>query len=129
MLLPIKTHRQVLALALLTLWLPLCVSAEAQYRAQVLDTAGFTVRIEVQCEEGEVTCDKVTYRSESKRTNKKLVLLGRTAHRLCEDKLTPCRFLGYVFKAGKYTYFVSEAGELLVQHGDKVIVQEVGQWQ
>ena len=128
MLMMIKTHRQVLALALLTLGPPLCLSAETQHRAQVLDTAGFTVRIEVQCEEGEVTCEKVTYRGESKRTNKKLVLSGRTAHRLCEDKLTPCRFLGYVFKAGKYTYFVSEAGEVLVRDRDKVIIQEAGQW-
>ena len=96
---------------------------------QTLDTPGFTVRIEVRCSEGEVSCDDVVYRGESKRNKSVITLKGRTAHTLCADKVTPCRFLGYVFRKGAYTYFVSDAGELVVRNGDKVLVQETGAWQ
>lgn len=96
---------------------------------QVLDTPSFTIRIEVKCPEAEVTCDDVSYRGENKRTRKFLSLRGSTAHRMCADKVTPCRFLGYIFKSGAFTYFVSEGGELLVQDGKKVLVQESGAWQ
>lgn len=97
-------------------------------RVDVLETPNFVVRIEIACEEGSVTCDRVTYRGESRKTKKAVVLKGRTAHTTCADGVTPCRFLGYVFDNGGYRYFVSDAGELLVRQGNKVLVQESGQW-
>jgi hypothetical protein len=108
---------------------PLIAQTTTQGRVQTLDTPSFTIRIEVRCPEGEVTCDDVSYRGENKRTKRSANLEGRTAHSMCADKVTPGRFLGYVFRRGNFTYFVSDAGELIVRDGEKVIVQESGVWQ
>lgn len=94
----------------------------------ILDTPGFIVRIEVRCPEGHVTCDDVAYRGESRRSGRAIFLKGRTLHTTCADGVTPCRFLGYRFRNGAHTYFVSDAGELVVTRGGKVIVRERGEW-
>ncbi|AOW15472.1 hypothetical protein LPB72_17160 [Hydrogenophaga crassostreae] len=98
-------------------------------RVRTLETPGFTVHIEVTCAEGEVTCDRVFYRAESRRTKQVLTLRGSTRHSLCADGITPCRFLGYTFENGAVTCFVSDAGELLVREGTQVLVEESGEWQ
>jgi len=125
--LAVMSRRLAVALACLSC-VPL-LAQPARGRVQVLDTPGFTIRIEVKCPEGEVTCKDVSYRGESKRTKRSVNLKGSTAHSMCADKVTPCRFLGYVFKSGTFTYFVSDAGELTVRDGAKLIVQESGSWQ
>ena len=121
------------ALLVLACLCPWCVASQAQTPAQsqlqILDTPSFTIRIEVRCPEGEVTCRNVIYRGENKRTKKTLQLRGRTVHSLCADRVTPCRFLGYAFRNGRFTYFVSERGELVVQNGPRVVVQQSGTWQ
>lgn len=115
-------------LALAGLAAPPVAGAADVGHVRVLETPGFVVRIETACEEGSISCDRVTYRGQSKRTRKALRLTGRTAHTTCADGVTPCRFLGYVFANGDTRYFVSEAGELLVRRGDAVLVREAGQW-
>lgn len=121
------------AVVFLTCLSPCSVPAQAQRAAQgytqTLDTPSFWIRIEVRCPEGEVSCENVIYRGESKRTKKTLRLSGRTTHSMCADRVTPCRFLGYTFKNGTFTYFVSEGGELLVQDGRKVVLEQAGAWQ
>jgi hypothetical protein len=62
------------------------------------------------------------------RTKQVLSLMGRTAHTTCADRVTPCRFLGYVFRNGPYSYFVTQAGELVVSKGDKALIEESGTW-
>lgn len=47
---------------------------------------------------------------------------------MCADGVTPCRFLGYQFDNGRYRYFISDAGELVVSKGDKVLSTESGEW-
>ncbi len=95
---------------------------------QVLDTPSFAIRIEVQCPEGEVTCEDVSLRAENKQTKRVLNLGGRTSHRMCADNVTPCRFLGYVFRSDTLTCFIGDGGEFLLQEGQKVLVQESGAW-
>lgn len=104
------------------------VKADEQSAAQILDTPNYSIQIEVGCPEGEVTCDKVFYRGESKRTKRSISLLGRTAHSMCADGVTPCRFLGYVFRNDAFTYFVNDGGELVVLDGETVVVREQGVW-
>ena len=119
--------------ALLVALLPTATWAQVQPAPSAqtlnLDTPGFSVRIELRCKEGEVTCENVTYRGKSKKTGKSVVLTGKTAHTLCADKVTPCRFIGYVFKTGTFTYLVTEQGELIVRNGQNAIVSESGTWQ
>ena len=106
----------------------LALAEQAPGPSQVakLETPNYLIRIEVNCPEGEVACDRVTYTGKSKKTGRELTLLGRTVHTLCADGVTPCRFVGYQFRNGTTTYVVTEEGELIVRDGGKVIIDERG---
>lgn len=106
----------------------LALAEQAPGPSQVakLETPNYLIRIEVNCPEGEVACDRVTYTGKSKKTGRELTLLGRTVHTLCADGVTPCRFVGYQFRNGTTTYLVTEEGELIVRDGGKVIIDERG---
>lgn len=125
-----RRHRAplLIALALLGGSAPAEPDAPSVSHARVLDAGRYLIRIEIHCPEGEVDCDRVTYRGQNKRTGAKLELTGRTAHTMCADGKTPCRFLGYRFENQGFTYFVSESGELTVSDGDTVVVRENGTW-
>lgn len=100
----------------------------ASLRADTLTTASFKISIERHCEEGDVSCDRVSYLGESRKSGAKLALRGKTVHTRCADGMTPCRFLGYQFKSGRTTYLVLEEGRLQVRRGDKLLVDEAGEW-
>lgn len=118
----------MLRLRLSVAGLMLVVSASA-YAAEVLTTPNFVVTITRNCAEGFVTCDDVSYRGVAKKTGKAITLKGRTMHTTCADGVTPCRFLGYVFRNGDISYRVWESGQLEVLQGrDKVLLEEKGEW-
>ena len=75
-----------------------------------------------------MTCDDVRYTGVSRKSGRSIRLSGKTVHATGADGLTPSHFLGYEFKHGKTTYFVSEDGGLEVTRGSKVLVQEKGEW-
>ena len=96
---------------------------------ELLTTPNYIIRIEVNCAEGYVTCNDVTYVGESRKSHNSITLKGKTMHTSCADGITPCRFVGYYFKNGNITYTISESGELKVIQGkDKVLVKEKGAW-
>jgi hypothetical protein len=95
---------------------------------RTLETQSFLIRIDVLCPEGEVVCNNVHYIGTSKKTGNSITLLGETAHTIGRDGITPSRFLGYRFVNGDVTYFISSDGELLVTHGEKILVREKGKW-
>ena len=97
-------------------------------QARTLTTASFEVTIETRCEEGNVTCDDVSYTGVSRKTGKSISLKGSTHHSRCADGVTPCRFLGYVFRNGDINYVVTEEGLLVVSRKSKVLMQEAGNW-
>lgn len=96
--------------------------------AGTLETPSFTIEIALQCEEGVVGCDKVSYKGTSKKTGKTIELSGKQLMKMCSDGVTPCHSLGYQFKSGNTVYFVSDDGRLTVTQGKKVIVNEQGKW-
>jgi hypothetical protein len=98
-------------------------------QADTLTTASFSVQIRVNCAEGNVVCDDVGYEGTNRRTGQSLVLRGKTLHSLCADGVTPCRFLGYEFRNGRFRYVVYDSGSLRVTRGNKVLVDETGEWQ
>lgn len=104
------------------------LTAGASY-ADTLVTPSFRIEITVNCAEGNVTCDDVTYVGTSKRSGEAISLHGKTMHSMCADGVTPCHFQGYEFKSGTTRYIVLESGELIVKQGQKVLVQEHGEWQ
>ncbi|HEY6071716.1 MAG TPA: hypothetical protein VIU85_10110 [Chthoniobacterales bacterium] len=106
----------------------LLVSARVQAGPTgTLETSSFTIKIDVHCEEGEVTCDDVKYVGTNKKTGESLELTGKTAHHMDADA-TPGKFLGYIFKNEGVTYFLSEEGMLRVTKGDQVLLKENGTW-
>lgn len=117
-------HTPIFGLAL-ALFAPLAFGSQ---RLQ-LETPSYSVKIEVLCAEGDVSCDRVRYSGRSKKSGKSITLKGKTAHSLCADGVSPCRFLGYRFQHGKLSYFVSDDGLLQVTQGGKTLVEEIGQWQ
>ncbi len=107
----------------------ICLLSALAAQADTLTTPSFVIQIKTHCAEGNVSCDNVTYVGTSRKSGKAVSLRGRTLHRLCADGVTPCRFLGYEFKSGDIRYQVLESGDLIVIQGQKVLVQETGDWQ
>ena len=96
---------------------------------QVLLTPGFRIVVERHCPEGSVICDRVSYLGEDRQTGALIRLMGSTSHSICADGVTPCRFRGYRFQNGNTTYLVEEDGFLRVLQGDKLLLEEQGEWQ
>lgn len=94
-----------------------------------LETPRYVIEVTPQCEEGNVSCDNVTYVGRAKESGKLIALKGETLHMMCQDGKTPCRFLGYHFVNGNTEYQVLENGILRVVQNAKVILEERGQWQ
>jgi hypothetical protein len=98
--------------------------------AETLTTNNYVVTITKNCEEGNVTCDDITYRGISKQTGEAITLKGSTKHTKCSDGMTPCKFIGYEFKNGNITYLVLESGLLQVFQGEsEVLLEEQGKWE
>jgi hypothetical protein len=97
--------------------------------AAELKTPNFNITVTSLCEEGNVSCDKITYVGVNRKTGASIKLKGRTHHTTCADGTTPCKFLGYVFNNGNIQYFVSEDGYLLVtRNNHEVLLREKGKW-
>ena len=114
-----------LPVLLLSLLLPVSLLADT---LETLETKSFIISITHPCEEGCVSCDKITYFGRSKKTGQSITLQGRTLHALGADGVTPSRFLGYRFRNGATVYSVGSDGTLTVANGDKVILKEQGKW-
>lgn len=97
--------------------------------ATTLITDNYVVTIDVNCSEGNVSCNDVTYEGVSRKSGNSISLKGETWHSLCADGITPCKFLGYIFKKGSYNYLVYESGLLQITLGEnKVLVERNGMW-
>ncbi|KAA8669603.1 hypothetical protein F4W08_15870 [Pantoea dispersa] len=89
----------------------------------------FKAEIEYGCQEGNVTCDKVSLKSTRLKDNSSISLKGETINTNCPDV---CDFQGYRFTNGKYDYsfYPSLKGDNLwdyiVTYQDKVIAQDIG---
>ncbi len=94
--------------------------------AESLRTNNFQIKITRNCEEGNVSCKNVKYYGKDLRTGASISLKGKTIHSLCADGVSPCRFLGYEFRNGKFLYRVTADGNLQVFNGRKLILQEKG---
>jgi hypothetical protein len=110
------------------LLLPALLFVAAQASAGTLTTPSFIIKVKVNCAEGNVSCDKVSYVGTSRKTGKSISLRGKTMHALCADGVTPCRFLGYEFRNGRTYYRVLEDGSLSVMQGKKLLLEEKGEW-
>ncbi|MDJ0660038.1 MAG: hypothetical protein QNJ42_11195 [Crocosphaera sp.] len=96
---------------------------------QRIKTENYRIILRSYCIEGAVTCNHVSYEGINLHTGDSIQLAGKTIHTTCVDGVTPCRFLGYQFVNGDYTYIVRSDGSLLVYQANNLILQEEGTWQ
>ncbi|MBD1843607.1 hypothetical protein H6F89_09395 [Cyanobacteria bacterium FACHB-63] len=106
----------------------LAISGQAA-SADTLLTRDFQIFVNAECAEGNVTCNNVNYVGTNLHTGATLQLKGRTLHTTCADGVTPCRFLGYEFRNGDYSYTVTEAGRLIVRKGERTLLNQAGTWE
>ncbi|WP_373546033.1 hypothetical protein [Chamaesiphon sp.] len=90
--------------------------------AETLITKNFQIKITRHCEEGNVTCDRVTYVGKSLKTGKSIFLTGKTV-----NNSRSYTFLGYEFRNGLYRYIITNENILLVYQGDRLILREQGE--
>lgn len=95
--------------------------------SEELITPNFKITIERNCEEGNVSCDDVTYIGINKKTGASIKLKGKTLHRTCSDGITPCQFLGYIFENNNTKYYIRDNTLYVIQNG-KTILEEDGEW-
>lgn len=89
-----------------------------------LNTKSFTIDIQNNCPEGEVTCDKVSYTGTRKSDGSKIHLIGHTLN----NKNTVDLY-GYTFKNGDYTYSIYiQSAEFILEKNGNLIVTEKGEW-
>ena len=95
-----------------------------------LITDNFTILIEPECEEGNVTCDQVKFIYSTVGFETKQTAFGSTVHTKCADGITPCAFQGYEFAADDAKYFIHNSGvlEVLDKDGNQLLVEQ-GKWQ
>ena len=91
--------------------------------AETYITKTFRVEIHRHCQEGSVTCDDVSYVGTNLQTGAGIKLKGSTLHAMCQDGITPCRFLGYEFHNGSYSYRLID-GYLVISRSGKEVFRE-----
>ena len=97
--------------------------------AQTLVTDSFKIMIEYDCNEGEVTCDKIHFLINAAGSDEKKSYIGNTLHSICADGITPCTFLGYEFEAHGLKYIIYTSGTLeVINYQGKQTLLETGKW-
>jgi hypothetical protein len=130
--LPVYIALGITGMNLMRLFVPLvavCCFATPYAEATELRTPTYVVKITENCQEGEVGCRDVKYVGTNIKTGKSITLKGKAVMRMCPDRVTPCSHDGYTFKNGSVEYRVTPDGLLVVSHGTKVLVEELGEWQ
>lgn len=92
----------------------------------LFETNSFLIKLQNNCEEGEVACNNISYSGVRKSDGAKINLKGKTLNRNCET--STCDAYGYEFTNGKYVYTIYWRGtpSLTITLNDKVILSEDG---
>lgn len=97
--------------------------------AERIETPTFDILVKWMCEEGHVSCDNITFSVENQRDGTTRHYVGESIHSLCADGESPCRFLGYRFRAGCMSFTLYSHGYIeVVSEELGVLLSEEGQW-
>lgn len=78
-----------------------------------------------RCEEYVVNCFDYTLIMYHRKTGELTQVKGESLHSLCADKVTPCQYLGTIFKKGEMKYFLNDgASAFKILKNNKVILEE-----
>jgi hypothetical protein len=96
--------------------------------AETLITPTYEIEIG-SCPEGYVTCDTIQFDVKELKADIISAYTGGTLHTLCQDGVTPCRFLGYQFRGDIGHFYILSDGNLEIddQSGQAILVEQ-GQW-
>jgi hypothetical protein len=97
----------------------ICQLAFAEYTTNY-DSENFIIRVKVNCEEGNVDCDKVSFTMTRKKDKKVLQLSGKTMNNPSTHD-----FQGYEFRDGDTSYTIyDEQSTLEASKGNKLLFSE-----
>lgn len=100
------------------------LSNAKSYITENYESKNYKIKITIMCPESWVDCDKVKYEGVSKKTDKKITLMGKTVHSTCADGKTPCQFQGYRFVNKGAVYFVDGTFIQVTDKKGEVILAE-----
>jgi hypothetical protein len=107
-----------------------------QASSYTLETSGYIIKLQSDCKNGKMSCNKFTYYGKSKRNGNSITLHGTRTKYPCYDKV--CKGRDFVFKKGDYVYWITALGHLTVTKTimlDKnrakyeSVVDEDGKWE
>lgn len=113
------------------IYVVICIFSSLSYandNISLFETKNFLIKLQTNCEEGNVSCDDISYTGIRKSDGATIHLKGKTLNRSCEK--STCDVYGYEFKNGSYIYKIyGRAPEsLTVQKDNKVILYEEGKF-
>lgn len=98
--------------------------------AETLLTDTYSIQIQRECEEGNVTCDKIRFTYTVAGSDAPRVAMGSTVHSTCADGITPCAFRGYAFSSESHQFFILSSGTLeVMDYEGNLLLTEPGAWQ
>ena len=97
--------------------------------AEKLISHTFEVAVKRGCGEGHVTCDNVAFELTNKHTGTSSHSIGKTLHSKCSDGVTPCKFQGYTFMIGDFSYILYARGSIeILNSKNEIVTSEQGEW-
>ena len=109
--------------ALASLAIPMAViTAEAK---DIYSSKTYRFSIERRCQEGWVSCNNVQLEIYNKKTGENLRILGSTHHSTCADGISPCRFIGYIFKKDDLKIVIDYQNIVLIRNGTQILREQL----
>ena len=93
-----------------------------------VETKTYDISIQDHCPEDEYGCKNITLVAINRISKNKIMATGKALFNPCKDEITPCHFLGYVFRNKNMVYFVSANGSFSIKENNKQIFTESGEW-
>ena len=113
--------QRIAVLVALAIPLP-AFQAEAK---EMYSSKTYEFSIERRCQEGWVSCDNVLLESRNKKTGENLRIIGSTHHSTCADGISPCRFIGYIFKKDDLKIVIDDQNIVLIRNGTQILREQL----
>ena len=97
--------------------------------AESLITPSYEISVKWKCGEGYVSCDNIEFNVKNKAEGTTSTYIGKSNHSVCADGVTPCKFQGYEFNVGEFSYSLYMRGLIeVVKNNTEVVLSESGEW-
>ena len=105
--------------ALASLAIPIAaIQTEAK---EMYSSKTYEFSIQRRCHEGWISCDNVLLEARNKKTGESLSVIGSTYHSRCADGISPCRFIGYIFKKNGLKIIIDYQNLVFTRNGAEIL--------